>query len=91
MRSNNSFQISAFSQYTGTKQIRNVPRPEGCGYAFTTLSNGTDVATNAAGDVVFAQYASGMVARRNMENVLVFGKDESFWLGTGDGMWHRLD
>ena len=59
--------------------------------SLATLADGTKIAQDNEGNIVFAQYASGVTVKRFDNLVLVLSADGSFWFGDSQGRWFRLD
>jgi len=55
------------------------------------MNDGTTMASNAKGDIVFAKYASGISVVRNDTCVVVNSTDGSYWYGDRQQCWYRLD
>ena len=56
-----------------------------------TIAAETTASSDIKGRVVYAEYKSGAVVRRNKTSVLVRTSDGTYWLGDTSGRWYRLD
>ncbi len=53
--------------------------------------DGSKFFTNADGDIIYAQYASGAIVSRQSKHVAVCTADGDYWMGNFEGRWFRLD
>jgi hypothetical protein len=56
-----------------------------------TMPDGTSINTNANGDIVFVEYASGIKVKRNNTFTMVAMLDGSYMMGSPSFSWLRID
>lgn len=66
-------------------------RPEQAGLTEQKMPDGTCVNTNAQGQIVFVEYASGIKVKRNNNFTMVSMLDGSYMMGSPSFAWLRLD
>ena len=55
------------------------------------MPDGTSINTNAHGDIVFVEYASGIKVKRNSNFTMVSMLDGSYMMGSPSFSWLRID
>lgn len=55
------------------------------------MPDGTSINTNANGDIVFVEYASGIKVKRNNTFTMVAMLDGSYMMGSPSFSWLRID
>jgi hypothetical protein len=55
------------------------------------MPDGTQINTNALGEIVFVEYASGIKVKRNSNFTMVSMLDGSYMMGSASFSWLRID
>ncbi len=55
------------------------------------MPDGTQINSNAQGEIVFVEYASGITVKRNHKYTMVSMLDGSYMMGSPSFSWLRID
>lgn len=81
--------VGSFAQIAAPKYKQ--LRPETGTVEEQMMPDGTSINTNANGEIVFVEYASGVKVKRNHNFTMVSMLDGSYMMGSPSFSWLRID
>lgn len=88
----NDMQAFASSTYSfGAVSSRTLTGMQPHAKADSITPDGSKFFTNAMGDIIYVQYASGAIVSKQSKHVAVRTADGDYWMGDFDGRWFRVD
>ncbi len=81
--------VSSFTSVTAPKYKQ--LRPDAALVSQKVMPDGTTINTDAQGEIVFVEYASGVKVKRNLKYTMVAMLDGSYMMGAPSFSWLQID